>query len=240
MGEVRATAQAVDAGPVAGPVAVVDDDEWRRRGLVDGLRELGHELADVAALAPADPAVVIVAADAAHGHWDRLRGLRTAGDLRARLGDGARIVVLADHLDNPLLPVRAIEAGADHLYPRAEVHDLASLHAVVRAPSPARRPAALADPLRLRPFGVTPASRLSAGLALVEQREVTGLFDDPPTVHLTRRRSITLRRALATTMAVEPAGPVTAARNQAVRPTWHQLRRLVAVARGAAAALPLS
>jgi len=229
MGDVRATVEAVDA------VAVVDDDEWRRRGLVDGLRELGVR-------DPGRPAegatVVIVAAEAARDRWDRLAGFRTAGDLRELLGDGARIVILADGLDNPLVPVRAVEAGADHLYPRAEVRDLDALRAVVEAPSPDRRPAALVDPARLDPLGVTPTSRLSAGLALIEQRGVTGLFDDPPTVQLTRRQSITLRRALATAMAVHPAGPVTAARNQAVRPTWHQLRRLVDLARGAAPALP--
>jgi DNA-binding NarL/FixJ family response regulator len=227
-------------------VAVVDDDEWRRRGLVDGIRELGGRFA-VAGAGPRDEAphlglvragVVIVAADSGVHGWDRLVGLRTAGDLRSRLGDGPRIVVLADDLANPLVPVRAVEAGADHLYPRTEVHDLDSLHGLVRSPSPERHPAALIDAPRLRELGVSPSSRLSAGLALIEQRGVTGLFDDPPTVQLTRRQSITLRRAVATTMAVHPAGPVTAARNQAVRPTWHQLRRVVDLARGAALPFP--
>lgn len=228
MGDVRAAVQTA--------VAVVDDDEWRRRGLVDGLRELGFAGQDPSPAAGVT--VVIVAADAGDHRWDRLFGFRTAGDLRHRLGDRARIVVLADDLDNPLVPVRAVEAGADHLYPRAEVRDLAALGSVVASPDAARRPAALVEPARLEPLGVSPSSPLSAGLALIEQRGVTGLFDVPPTLQLSRRRSITLRRALATTMAVHPTGPTTAARHQAVRPSWHQLRRIVDLARGAALPLP--
>jgi hypothetical protein len=244
----------VEAGPLA--VAVVDDDEWRRRGLVDGVRELGDGLtvagscdrAGSARLRPtgaggpgrtggpdAGPPglVVLVAADTPAPAWDRLAGFRTAGDLRRRFGDAARIVVLADDLRNPLLAVRAIEAGADHLYPRSEVHDLASLRAVLLAPDGERRPATLVAPGLLRAIGVTAMSRLSAGLDAIEQRELTGLFDDPPSLLLSRRRSITLRRTLATTMAVQATTPPSATRDPAVRPTWQQLRRVVDLARGA-------
>lgn len=243
MGGARATVETVEAGPLA--VAVVDDDEWRRRGLVDGVRELGDGLtvagscdrAGSARLGGADAGaaglVVLVAADTPGPAWDRLAGFRTAGDLRRRLGDAARIVVLADDLRNPLLAVRAIEAAADHLYPRSEVHDLPSLRAVLLAPDGERRPAVLVAPGLLRAIGVTAMSRLSAGLDAIEQGGLTGLFDDPPSLLLSRRKSITLRGALATTMAVEATTPPSATRDPAVRPTWQQLRRVVDLARGA-------
>lgn len=223
-------------------VAVVDDDEWRRRGLVDGIRELGGGL-NVVAAGPRDsstelPAVaagvVVVAADPAVASWDRYVGVRTAGEVRHRLGSAPTVIVLTDDLRNPLLPVRAAEAGADHLYPRSEVSDLVSLQAMLVLPSPERRPAALVDLALIRTLGVSFTSRLSAGLVLIEQAGLTGLFDDPPSLRPTRRRSITLRRTLASTMRVRAAGPVTSASNQPTRPTWHQLRQLVDLARGAA------
>lgn len=222
-------------------VAVVDNDEWRRRGLVDGIRELNElQVAracgrdEAGQLRSAELEVVLVAAESiAPGAWDRLVGLRTAGDVRRFLDRTATVVVLADDLSNPLLPVRAAEAGVDYLYARSDVSDLVALQTALTAPSPQRRPAELIDFERIRSLGVSFSSQLSEGLIMIEHRGLTGLFDDPPSVHLTRRRSITLRRALARAMAVRAAGPVSAARNQSHCPTWHQLRQVVDIARGA-------
>jgi hypothetical protein len=217
---------------------VVDDDEWRRRGVVDGNRDLGGVLrvsgarprSEANALVATAPDVVVLAVDT--DGWDRFGGLRTAGRLRPLFGPDTCFVALVEDPGNPLLPVRAGEARINHLYPSAEVRDLVSLEGLLLAPRASRRPAHMADLSLLRRMGVQFQSRFSAGLELIEQRGLTALFDEHPVARLSRRRTITLRRELASTMAVRPVGPVTAALNQPVLPTWQQLRRLVDMARG--------
>jgi hypothetical protein len=221
-------------------VAIVDDDEWRRRGRAAGTRELGGiiELAggfrveDCAVAAESSPSVVLVEAASGANGWDRFGGLAVAASIRAALGSEPTIVLLTDSDMNPLLPVRAAEAGADYVYRHHEIGDLPSFERLLLAPSLDRVPGRVADLAFIRSLGISFASCPSAGLDLVKERGLTGLFDDPPAGRLSRRQTITLRRQLAAVIGVRPAGRPSAALNQPVLPSWLQLRRLVNLARG--------
>jgi hypothetical protein len=141
-------------------------------------------------------------------------------------------VALTAATGNPLVAVRAGEAGADHLYPAGEVGDLVALAGVVTSPDPGRAPARMADLPALRSLGLSFASRLTAGLDMVEAAGLTPAFARGAGHGLTRRRAITMRRRLAEEIGVRPVGPVSAGAHQMSIPSWQQLRRLVNLARG--------
>jgi hypothetical protein len=222
----------------AGEVVVLDRDEWRRRGLADGLRELGtvpgahapgpDGLADVPW---ARVGLVLVGVDEPAPAWDRFGGLGLARAARA-LGPPGIVTVAVTAAVNPLVALRAAEARVDHLYPRRDVGDLRALAELVAGPDPARSPRALADPAALRLLGLTFASRLTAGLELVEAAGLAPALAAGDGHGLSRRRAITLRRKLAAEIGVHPVRPVSAGAHQPSIPSWQQLRELIDLARG--------
>jgi CheY-like chemotaxis protein len=224
-------------------VAVVADDEWHRRGLADGLRDLGGvlqvtstlttaEARDHAGWADIDVAVVKAAGSPA---WDRFGGIAAAIAIRRKCGRGHPLVVLlAEDGDHDLLVLRAVEAGVDHVYTLAELATLDDLERLVLVPDPDRAPLRRLDTRALRLMGLSSSSRPNAGLALIRERELTAAFDGPD-AGLSRRRAITLRRDLAEVMRVAPAGPGSAGMADRTLPSWRQLQRIVHTARGIAA-----
>lgn len=225
---------------VAGDVVVLDGDEWRRRGLADGLRELDavggvHAPATggLVGLPWAQVRLVLVGLDVPAPAWDRFGGLCLARAARRLGGSGVAVVALTSSPANPLVPLRAVEARVDHLYPRQDVGDLAALARVVAAPDPARAPRGLVDPAALALLGVTVASRLSAGLELVEAAGLAPALAAGTGHGLTRRRAITLRRKLAIEIGVRPVRPMSAGAHPPTIPSWQQLRELIDLARGA-------
>lgn len=223
-------------------VAVMVDDEWRRRGLADGLDEVGGIL-DVAWSGPAevtstlvgaDPELVLLGLDRVDG-WDGLAGFSSAATLTARLPAAPMVLGVAPDLSNPLVAVRAVESGIQHLCSWSEVVDLETLECALLAPPVSWAPAQRLDFDQLRRLGVPPRSRLSAGLRYLMDEgfpSVAGPGFDP----FTRRRKITLRQRFASITGVRAVGPVSAAANQPVVPSWQQLCAIVDLARGASAA----
>lgn len=222
-------------------IVVLDHDEWRRRGLTDGVRELGVATVhapspDALARVPWDRVrLALVGVDMPVTAWDRYAGLRLVRAARDRAGRGAGLVTVAltTAVGNPLVAVRAGEAGVDHLYPSHEVGDLETLGRVVTAPGAERAPLQVVDHAGLRLLGVTFGSRLTAGLDLVEALGLAPVFSGPGGHGLTRRRAITVRRRLAETIGVRPVGPASASAHQPSIPSWRHLRELLDLARGA-------
>jgi len=223
-------------------VVVVEDNEWRRRGLVDGLRQLGGALTAYAAM-PLEEAlgfnhwdqVDIVLVDAAwrRDHWDRFFGLRVGDAIRACLPEPAPVtVLLVGHEANHLLVVRAAEAGFDFVYQRAGVRTIDDLERMVLAPDLGRSPGRIADFPALRQLGLSFSSRLNAGVAFVEENGLAGQLADGPTA-LSRRRSITVRQRIADLVGIRPTGPASAATVERTLPSWRQVQQIFDLARGA-------
>ena len=221
-------------------VAVMVDDEWRRRGLVDGLCEVGGILevvwsgpAEVSStILDAAPELVLLGLDRPLG-WDALAGFSSASALGERLATGPVVVGLAPDLSNPLVAVRAVESGIHHLCSWDEITDLETLECALLAPPVTWAPGQRLDFDQLRQLGVPPTARLSAGLRYLMEEgfaDVAGRGLQP----FTRRRKITLRRRFAAVTGVRAVGPVSAAANQPVVPSWQQLCAIADLARGAA------
>jgi DNA-binding NarL/FixJ family response regulator len=219
-------------------IVVVDDNEWRRRGIGQAVGELGGVLevagllrhGDAATFAWAGVDVVLVDAGAEVA-WDRFPGVSSAGLARAAVGPDA-VVVLLDNIRSPLIVLRAIEAGVDYLYRWTEVADATALERLVLVPDATRAPGHMLDYHALRRLGLSASSRPNRGLALLAERGLADAATGFSLTALSRRRGITLRRDLAdvmrvdalTTSAANPANPV---------PSWRQLERIVDLARGA-------
>lgn len=223
-------------------IAVIDGDEWRRRGLVDGLRELGGVIVVAHALTHEEAAgvddwseadIVLVSASTTEDHWDRFGGINVAAAIkqhRPREQTAPKLVLLCSQRTSPLLPIRAAEAGIDFIYPAARTLD--ELERLVLAPDLERTPARSADYGVLRRLGLLFSSRLNAGLGYIQQQGLTQLFSPVGDARVTRRGAITVRQHLAELIRIQPAGGGTAALANRTLPSWKQLRLVVDAARG--------
>ena len=223
-------------------VVVIDDDEWRRRGIVDGLRELGGALAVHAALTHRQALqfgpwsqvdVVILDASGAVGGWDRFAGLEVAEAIRAVSPTPTPVVVLVADVDNSLLVVRAAEAGVDFVYRRCDVRTIEELELLALAPDSSHTPARIADFEALRQLGVSFSSRLNAGLEFLADSGYAVELGRGVLPHLTCRRSITLRQRLVQIVGIRGIGGGGATGVQASIPSWRQLIEIIDLARGA-------
>lgn len=221
-------------------VVVVDDDEWRRRGLVDAVRELGGVLRVHAALPHArvndfdwDAVdIVVVVATGAHESWDQMSGVRSAELVRAL--DPSRRVVMVLVVDadvGPLIAPRAAEAGVDFVYPWSALTTMEELERAVLAPSADLVPTRIADLAAMRELGVSFSSRLNRGLAHIEREHLCHLFEPTSEVTVSRRQLITSRRRLTDIMRITPVRDRSGSMVDATLPSWRQLRQVVEIAR---------
>lgn len=226
-------------------VVVVEDDEWRRRGLADGLRQLGGALTVYAALdfdaaldfaEWSDVDIALVDTIWREDSWDHFNGLKVGAAIKAATktsaGDAQPVAVLLTGTDvNDLLVIRAAEAGFDFVYRRDEVGCVDDLERVVLAPDLARSPGRIADFSALRRLGLSFSSRLNAGLTFLEENGLTCHVSGAQT--LSRRRSITLRQRLAEMIGIRASGTASAATVERTLPSWRQVQQIVDLARGA-------
>jgi len=203
-------------------VAIVDDDEWVRRGRADALREVDAVDAVVStdhrgALAWTvewdHVDVLVLDAHDPDAGWDQFPGVQVVERVRAlRPRDAIRIVVVTGHAGNDLLRLRFAEAGADYLYDHEALRDVASLAAAIEGEDPSVR------------LPTTTTTEVNEAIRAIEQLGVEDAFAPgrvQKQVPVSRRQIITLRRRLG--RMVEP-GPM---------PTWRRLVEVVNRARGA-------
>lgn len=220
-------------------IVLVDDDQWRRRGVVACLDELGGILHVLGATSPAEaPAseswtqadVVFVSADGPADAWDRFNGLDAARAVRDSNSDRLRIVLLVPHDFGQVALLRAVETGVDEVFPWDEIKTPADLELLALVPDHKRHPRALVDVRELAAQGLSPSSRPGAALAYVAEHKLGDLFDLAP--QLSRRRMITLRSDLGDLLRLTPVGVSGDVLNTRTQPPWRQLLCVVNAARG--------
>ncbi len=231
-------------------VVVVDDDEWVRRGLAEGVRS-SERLHPLGALDHAEAAawndwrhVDVALVDAycdGDDRFDRFPGVGVVERIRRfRSPAETLVIVISGHLTNDLLRLRMAEAGADFFYGRNEVRNLWSLEGSILHPESARR-ADRGDPLALARHGLRSTSRLNCGLAYLRDRGLGPAFGSPvrdETV-LSRRRAISVRAQVADMVGIRSTAAGSGAFVERVLPSWRQVFDLVNEARGNSAP-PLS
>lgn len=167
-------------------IALVDDDEWVRRGRAQALGELdgievvlSASLLDALALAghvwdTVDTAL-IDAHDPAAG-FDEFPGVAVVERIRARTREPRpTVVVITGHVLDDMLRLRMAEAGADFLFGHAHVRTVERLHAVATDPGSIAIDAA-PDPSALAELGLTSLSHPNAALKWVEEAGLTDVF----------------------------------------------------------------
>jgi DNA-binding NarL/FixJ family response regulator len=177
-------------------VAIIDDDEWVRRGRLDGLGSIPE--IDSLIGAPHREAiawtsewdgfdVVVLDAHDIDADWDRFTGVAIASAIRRRrTSEQTRIVVVTGHAGNELLRLRMAEAGADLFYAHDDVRSVESLFAAIDAARSADAPA--------RTVGVNEA------LSMIQQGGYAPAFTPgigQKNLPFTRRQLITLRSRVA-------------------------------------------
>jgi hypothetical protein len=219
-------------------VAVVVDDEWRRRGVVDGLRSLGGVLGCTWAGSPLrteaigleQPEIVVLGIDVDQ-EWDQYAGLGALAALRAagQLAKEAHVVGVVTTLTNPLIAVRAAESGVNALCSWSELRDLPALERALLTPPLEWRPGERMAFSELRELGVSPTASLSAGLSYIRRHALEHAFENGA---FTRRKRITLRRTLADLAGIRATASSSGAQNQPVIPSWQQIQFIFSLARG--------
>jgi CheY-like chemotaxis protein len=210
-------------------VAIVDDNEWVRRGRAAALLESGL-VENVTAMHHAEAlawgsewacfdAVLLDAYEDSDG-WDRFTGVRVAQQIRKEPSStDVRIVVVTGHDRNDLLRMRFAEAGADSLFGHQEVRD------------PRRLGQALFGPINGSSLSRCQASRVNEALATIGRAGVEEAFIPgrmQKQLPLTRRQLITLRQRLSR-LLYGPGSP----------PPWRSIVRAVNKARGVYDAMPV-
>lgn len=219
-------------------VAVVDDDLWVRSGRASALASAGFEvvfecdheeaLSDRVAWESVD--VVLLDAWDAEQEWDRFPGVGVVETIRrSQRSAQILIIVISGHATNELLRLRMAEAGADFFYAHSELRTREELVDAIGNPDAARRSQAAGE--RLAALGVSPSSRLNAGLHDIESRGLQPAFapgTSQKALPVGRRTLITTRGRIAE--IVRMTKPGTGDPEQ--RPEWRRLVRLVNLARG--------
>ena len=130
-------------------VAIVDDDEWIRRGRADALRDIpGIDVTSIldhhggTAFGPGwdDIDVALIDARDDDQAWDKFPGVSVVEAVRARRNrEQTTVVVISGHMLNDMLRLRMYEAGADFFYSHHEVRSIQQLTTVIQHPSLGRR-----------------------------------------------------------------------------------------------------
>jgi hypothetical protein len=220
-------------------IVLVDDDRWRRRGVVATLEELGGILhvhddirhADMASgRGWGDADVVFVSADSSGDPWDRFGGLDAARAVRDAGGSSLRIVLLLPSDFGSVAMLRALESRVDEVCSWQSIQTHEDLERLVLVPDHRRHPRELLDLHALTDHGLSSSSRPNAALEYIAERELEPLFDFAP--QLTRRRMIGLRSDLGDLLRITPVGASGEMLRSRSLPPWRQLQSVVNLARG--------
>ena len=219
-------------------IVIVDDDEWRRRGVADAVSDLGGLLSLQAAVttrqALASPVgegcdVVLFHTDAT-AEWDHYPGIGVAARLRKSSPTVRRLLLVAPP-GSPLLPLRASEAGVTHFYRTSTLGTMSALERALLLADPECTPSGAIDRALLRSLGLSLSSRLNEGLAFVDESGLRPALNAPYAA-MSRRRGITIRTHLANIMDVKPVSAGSGSVVEPKTPTWRQLSAIVNLARG--------
>lgn len=210
---------ATDEAAVAARCAEVE----RARGALAGATHLGSAPHDDLGLDGVDVAVVDLLGPP--GGFDRVHGLAV---VRAVAPHVPRVLACAPAVAGPVVALRAVRAGADCLVTPAE---LATRLAPAGAARRVEGAATGLDAAALARLGLSRSSDPDAGLDLIAEQGLEGAFTGEDT--LSRRRTITVRTALAQRIGVVPLAAGSGAVVDRRLPSWAQLREVVDLARGA-------
>jgi CheY-like chemotaxis protein len=224
-------------------VALVEDDEWIRRGLADGLTELPC-VAEVRAfdhgeLRDRSPhwsefQLVIVGSGWDPSSWDRYRGIEVARSIReAGLARPPVVVVRQRKRLHEVAQLRFFEVGAHAMWSRDDVlshADLAS--ALVQLPRLEPGAGSIYRQPAVRCLGVTSRTKIDAGLQYVIDHDLCGLIDGCGDGFFSRRQLITLRSKLSKLMGLDPIASGSGAVVNTTLPSWRQISTLLYLARG--------
>lgn len=225
-------------------VAIVDDDEWVRRGRVAALGEtddivpvigVDHRSAMAMSLdewAGIDKVLIDAYFDEAD--FDHFAGVGVAERIRSvELSPQPTLIVVTGHVLNDVLRLRLAQAGADYLFSHYQVRTVEQLAAAVRDPG-AFAIDLVPHPDGLGRLGLSADSRPNDALRWVEREGLHQLFreaesgESQKTYSIGRRRISAIRHRLA-----DVGGVARTAKGQRTRiPEWAQVVDLVANLRG--------
>jgi CheY-like chemotaxis protein len=213
-------------------VLVVDDDEWMRRGMADGLRSRGdvavvdaisHEEVDDRLWDEVD--VLLIDPERRTDPRDRYAGLHTIERFRAAR-PLATVVAVSWRAADPLFRLRAAEVGATTVHLTADITTVDGLLDVVDG-SAGLPPVSTAE---LVAYGLDASSKVDLGVRwLLEGRAVAWVDGD---VEPTRRQMIGARETLAKLVGIQPVGAGSGAVVERRVPSWRQIVWLMRSARG--------
>ena len=110
-----------------------------------------------------------------HRKKDQFPGVAVVQSIRERGGDHAAVIIVTGHFFDDAVRRRMREAGADYFYNRIELHDTAELYRAVLhcdEGSPDRSVPPESDPESMFHLGITPKTRVNAGVRFVQDHPV--------------------------------------------------------------------
>ena len=225
-------------------IAIVDDDEWVRKGRSVALAESGRVSVDFVgphaeALAlPLDAwsetDVVLIDAYDTDASFDHFAGVAVVERIH-EIQTGARpvLIVITGHLLDDVLRLRMAEAGADFLFGHGEVRTVDQLLAAIQDPASVRAPGP-PDTEALDKLGLSLDSRPNEAMHWVDQSGLAEVFieaeegESQKTFEVGRRRIRAARQQLAAKGGVRR----TADGERTSVPEWQQIVSIVSAARG--------
>ena len=225
-------------------VAIVDDDEWVRKGRSVALTESGEVAVGFvgphaeALLVPleawAETDVVLIDAYDTDAPFDHFAGVAVVERIH-RIETDARptLIVITGHLLDDVLRLRMAEAGADFLFGHGEVRTVEQLVAAIRDPASIRGPGP-PDAGALGKLGLSLDSRPNEAMHWVDQSGLAEVFveaaegESQKTFDVGRRRIRAARQQLASRGGFRR----TADGERTSVPEWQQIVSIVSAARG--------
>jgi CheY-like chemotaxis protein len=225
-------------------IAIVDDDEWVRKGRSVALAESGEVTvgfvgphAEALALPLTEWAgtdVVLIDAYDTDASFDHFAGVAVVERIREM--DAERrpvLIVITGHLLDDVLRLRMAEAGADFLFGHGEVRSVENLLVAIRDPASIRAPGP-PDAEALAKLGLSPDSRPNEAMHWVDQSGLAEVFveaaegESQKTFEVGRRRIRAARQQLAARGGFRR----TADGERTSVPEWQQIVTIVSAARG--------
>ena len=225
-------------------IAIVDDDEWVRKGRSVALTESGQVTvgfvgshAEALALTSSEWAavdVVLIDAYDTDAAFDHFAGVAVVERIQAiAAGRRPTMVVVTGHLLDDVLRLRMAEAGADFLFGHGEVRTVEQLLAAIHDPASVRGPGP-PDADALGMLGLSLDSRPNEAMRWVDQSGLAEVFVDAAegesqkTFEVGRRRI----RAAREQLAARGGFRRTADGERTSVPEWQQIVSIVSAARG--------
>ena len=225
-------------------IAIVDDDEWVRKGRSVALAESGEvAVGFVGAHAEAlarplagwvDTDVMLIDAYDSDASFDHFAGVAVVERIREMDAEQRPVlIVITGHLLDDVLRLRMAEAGADFLFGHGEVRTVEQLLAAIRDPASVRAPGP-PDTEALGRLGLSLDSRPNEAMRWVDQSGLSEVFveaaegESQKTFEVGRRRIRAARQQLAARGGFRR----TADGQRTSVPEWQQIVTIVSAARG--------